>query len=212
MSGSLTVIVGCMFSGKSEELLRRLKRVEIAGLNVLIVKPAIDTRGTAERICSRDGRCMDAVSVPHASDILTAAASYDAIGIDEIQFFDSEITTVIRTLYAAGKRVFAAGLDTDHRDEPFGSTHLIMAIAEAEVVKLRAVCMRCRGEATRTFRKSTSQAQIEVGDADRYEALCYGCYVTAVRERDRSPQFILSRTKDLTHTEGSTVSTPVPTL
>lgn len=186
--GTLTVIVGCMFSGKSEELLRRLKRVEIAGLSVLIVKPAIDTRGTAERICSRDGRCMDAVSVPHAADIPAVAAPYDAIGIDETQFFDPDITGVVRTLYAQGKRVFAAGLDTDHRDEPFGSTHLIMAIAEAEVVKLRAVCMRCRGEATRTFRKSTSQTQIEVGDVDKYEALCYRCYVTAVQERDAAVQ------------------------
>jgi len=187
-AGSLTVVVGCMFSGKSEELLRRLKRVEIAGLRVLIVKPAIDTRGTAERICSRDGRCMDAVSVRTSAEIPRAAMDYDAIGIDEVQFFDTGITTVIRTLYAQGKRIYTAGLDTDHRDEPFGSTHLIMAIAEAEVVKLRAVCMRCRGEATRTFRKSTSQAQIEVGDGDKYEALCYTCYVTAVRERDADPQ------------------------
>lgn len=183
-SGSLTVIVGCMFSGKSEELLRRLKRAEIAGLRVLLVKPAIDTRGTAERICSRDGRCMDAVSVPHATDIPPVAAPYDAIGIDEVQFFDPGITEAVRTIYAAGKRVIIAGLDTDHRDEPFGSTHLLMAIAESEVVKLRAVCMRCRDEATRTFRKSRSQAQVEIGDADKYEALCYPCYVRACAVRD----------------------------
>lgn len=191
---SLTVIVGCMFSGKSEELLRRLKRAEIAGLKVLLVKPAIDTRGTAERICSRDGRCMDAVSVPHATDIPAAAAPYEVIGIDEVQFFDPEIVEAVRTIYAQGKRVIIAGLDTDHRDEPFGSTHLLMAIAEAEVVKLRAVCMRCRGEGTRTFRKSTSQAQIEIGDADKYEALCYQCYVTAVAERDA--RVILNEMRD----------------
>lgn len=194
MPGSLTVIVGCMFSGKSEELLRRLKRAEIADLRVLLVKPAIDTRAIAERICSRDGRCMDAISVRVAAEIPRAAAQYDVIGIDEVQFFDVGIIPAVRALYAQGKRVFISGLDTDHRDEPFGSTHLLMAIAEAEVVKLHAVCMRCRGDATRTFRKSTSQAQIEIGDADKYEALCYTCYVTAVRERDASPQFILSRT------------------
>jgi len=127
---------------------------------------------------------MDAISVRVAAEIPRAATAYDVIGIDEVQFFDAGITDAVRTLFAAGKRIVISGLDTDHRDEPFGSTHLLMAIAEAEVVKLRAVCMRCRGEGTRTFRKSTSQAQIEIGDADKYEALCYSCYVTAVRERD----------------------------
>lgn len=185
---SLTVITGCMFSGKSEELLRRLKRTEIAGLKPLLVKPAIDTRGTAQRICSRDGRCMDAVSVPRAEDIRDIAADYDVIGIDEAQFFDANITAVVRDLYAAGKRIIVAGLDTDHRDDPFGQTHLLMAIPEAEVVKLRAICMRCRGEATRTFRKSTSQTRVEIGDADKYEALCFACYVPACAVRDCNVQ------------------------
>lgn len=182
--GSLTVIIGCMFSGKSEELLRRLKRAEIAGLRVLIVKPALDTRGAAARICSRDGRCMDAISVRTAAEIPNAAADYDAIGLDEAQFFDVGIVSAVRTLFAAGKRIIVAGLDTDHHDEPFGSTHFLMAIAEAEIVRLYAVCMRCKGEATRTFRKSGSQVQVEIGDADKYEALCYTCYFTAVRQRD----------------------------
>lgn len=173
-----------MFSGKSEELLRRLKRAEIAGLRVLLVKPALDTRGSAQRICSRDGRCMDAVSVPHAQDILPIAADYDAVGIDEMQFFDLAIVATVRALYATGKRVILAGLDTDHRDNPFGATHLLMAIPEADIVKLHAVCMRCKGEATRTFRKSTSQTQVEIGDADKYEALCYNCYDAAVAQRD----------------------------
>lgn len=182
--GQLTIIIGCMFSGKSEELLRRLKRAEIAGLRVLIIKPAIDTRSSVQRICSRDGRCMDAISVRTAAEIIPAADGYDVIGIDEAQFFDVEIVPAVRALFAAGKRIIIAGLDTDHRDEPFGSTHFLMAIAESEIVKLHAVCMRCRGEATRTFRKSRSQAQVEIGDADKYEALCYSCYMVAVRERD----------------------------
>lgn len=182
--GSLTVIVGCMFAGKSEELLRKMKRAEIAGLKALVVKPAIDTRGTVERICSRDGRCMDAISVRSSADILATAERYDVIGIDEAQFFDAGITDAVRALYAAGKRVIIAGLDTDYRDEPFGSTHLLMAIPEAEVVKLRAVCMRCRGEATRTFRKTKNDAQVVIGDADQYEALCYPCYVNACAVRD----------------------------
>ena len=91
-------------------------------------------------------------------------------------------------LYAAGKRVIIAGLDTDYRDEPFGSTHFLMAIPEADVVKLRAVCMRCRGEATRTFRKSRNDAKVVIGDADTYEALCYTCHVAAVQQRDAEPQ------------------------
>lgn len=185
MSGSLTVVVGCMFAGKSEELLRKMKRAEIAGLRPLLVKPALDTRGTAERICSRDGRCMDAISVRSARDILAAAEAYDIIGIDEAQFFDDGIVAVVRTLYTTGKRVIIAGLDTDYRDEPFGSTHFLMAIPEADVVKLRAVCMRCRGEATRTFRKTRNEAKVVIGDADQYEALCYACYINAVSERDR---------------------------
>ena len=114
--GQLTVIIGCMFSGKSEELLRRLKRAEIAGLRVLIVKPALDTRGAAQRICSRDGRCMDAISVRTAAEIPSAAAEYDAIGIDEAQFFDAGIVPAVRALFAAGKRIIIAGLDTDHHD------------------------------------------------------------------------------------------------
>lgn len=182
--GNLTIIVGCMFAGKSEELLRRMKRAEIAGMRALIVKPTIDTRGTAARICSRDGRCMDAISVHAAADIAAASQQYDAIGVDEAQFFDAGIVIAVRSLYEQGKRVIVAGLDTDHRDEPFGSTHLLMAIPEAEVVKLRAVCMRCRGDATRTFRKSRASAQVEIGDADKYEALCYPCYIHACVQRD----------------------------
>lgn len=181
---SLTVIVGCMFSGKSEELLRRMKRADIARLRVLLVQPTLDTRGTASRICSRDGRCMDAVSVRAAAEIPEVAAAYDVIGIDEAQFFDAGIVPAVEQLYATGKRIVIAGLDTDHRNNPFGSIHVLMCIPEAMVVKLRAVCMRCQRDATRTFRKSTSQAQVEIGDGDKYEALCYACYGPACTERD----------------------------
>ncbi|MDO8425510.1 MAG: thymidine kinase [bacterium] len=181
---SLTVIVGCMFSGKSEELLRCMKRAAIAQLRVLLVKPAIDTRNMATRICSRDGRCMDAINVSSTAEIPAAAATYDVVGIDEAQFFDPGIVAAVRTLYAAGKRIVVAGLDTDHRDDPFGSIPALLCIPEADLVRLRAVCMRCQGEATRTFRKSTSQAQVEIGDGDKYEALCYACYGPAVAERD----------------------------
>ncbi|MDO8463370.1 MAG: thymidine kinase [bacterium] len=184
---SLTVIVGCMFSGKSEELLRRMKRADIARLRVLLVKPTLDTRGATEQVCSRDGRCMDAVSVHAATDISRAAEHYDVIGIDEAQFFDAGIIAVVQELYAAGKRIVVAGLDTDHRNDPFGSMHVLLCIPEASVVKLSAICMRCQSKATRTFRKSTSQAQVEIGDANAYEALCYACYGPACAERDAMP-------------------------
>ncbi|MBI4433626.1 thymidine kinase [Candidatus Uhrbacteria bacterium] len=171
----LTVIVGCMFSGKSEELLRLLKRAAIARLSTVVIQPTTDTR-TVGRVCSRDGRCVDAVVIRDARAIASTAGLYDVVGIDEAQFFDEHLLTAIRELYAAGKRLIIAGLDTDYRGERFGHMDQIMAIPEARVVKLRAVCMRCGAEATRTFRKSGAGAQVEIGDADKYEALCYDCY------------------------------------
>ncbi|MFH1430836.1 MAG: thymidine kinase [Candidatus Uhrbacteria bacterium] len=179
MPRMLTVIVGCMFSGKSEELLRQMKRATIANLTTAVFKPALDTRATTDQICSRDGRCMDAITVHSARGILSAADRYDVIGIDESQFFDGDIVAVVLELYGAGKRVVVAGLDADFRGEPFGHTHRIMAIPEAHIVKLRAVCMRCGLDASRTHRKIHTGAQVEIGDADKYEALCYACYAHA---------------------------------
>ncbi|MBI2483084.1 thymidine kinase [Candidatus Uhrbacteria bacterium] len=181
----LTVIVGCMFSGKSEELLRLLKRAAIARLSTVVIQPTTDTR-TVGRVCSRDGRCVDAVVVRDARAIPSTAGLYDVVGIDEAQFFDEHLLSAIHELYAAGKRLIIAGLDTDYRGERFGYMDQIMAIPEARIVKLRAVCMRCGEEATRTFRKSGAGAQVEIGDGDKYEALCYSCYRLA-SERVTAP-------------------------
>ena len=178
--GTLTVIAGCMFSGKSEELLRLLRRAAIARQSTIVIKPAIDTRSEAQ-VCSRDGHCVTAVSVPHTGDIIAAATPYDVIGIDEAQFFDDGIVAVVRDLYTRGKRVIVAGLDTDYRGESFGAMPHLMAIPEADVLKLRAVCMQCSSEATRTFRKTTNSAQVDIGDADKYVALCFSCYHAAGR-------------------------------
>ena len=178
MPASLTVIVGCMFSGKSEELFRLLKRADIARLRAILIKPSVDTRST-NQICSRDGRCMPAKTVTHSEEIADAARRFDVIGIDEAQFFDSGIVEAVDSLYRQGKRVIVAGLDADYRGHAFGAMPQLLAIPEADVVKLRAVCMRCGAEATRTHRKSQMGAQVEIGDADTYEALCHPCTVAA---------------------------------
>ncbi|MFH1098739.1 MAG: thymidine kinase [Candidatus Uhrbacteria bacterium] len=182
MPAELTVIAGCMFSGKSEELLRLLNRAAIAKLSTIVVKPSIDTR-TMDTVQSRDGRRATATVVTRARDIIAATEKYDVIGIDEAQFFDGELPEIVLQLYARGKRVIVAGLDTDYRGEFFGPMYRIMALPEAEIVKLRAVCMRCGANATRTHRKNQNGEQIEVGDVDKYEALCYRCYTTTTTHR-----------------------------
>lgn len=182
MPASLTVIVGCMFSGKSEELLRRIKRARIAQRQTIIYKPARDTR-TAAEVRSRDGRTEEAIVVANARGILPRAFAFDTIGIDEAQFFDEEIVRVVGQLYGAGKRVIVAGLDTDYLGKPFGPMPLLLAIPEADVVKLIGVCMRCGDNATRSHRTVDSTAQVDVGDVEKYEALCYPCYHGARDER-----------------------------
>lgn len=187
MPADLTIIAGCMFSGKSEELLRLLRRASIARQSTVVVKPAIDTRTNA-LVCSRDGHCVEAVVVEHARDIIAAADTFDVVGIDEAQFFDAEIVPVVRELYRRGKRVVVAGLDTDYRGEYFGYMHHLIAIPEAQIMKLRAVCMECGSEATRTHRKIASRAQVEIGDADKYVALCFQCYCKATAVHESAPE------------------------
>ena len=183
--GWIEVITGSMFSGKSEELIRRLRRTQIARQKVQIFKPRVDDRYSEAQIVSHSDMRIESQVVANSAELVKRVdEDTDVVGIDEAQFFDAGIITTVRTLFARGKRVIIAGLDTDYRDEPFGSTHFLMAIPEAEIVKLRAVCMRCRGEATRTFRKIRTDAQVVIGDADTYEALCYTCYVNACAVRD----------------------------
>lgn len=187
MPADITIIAGCMFSGKSEELLRLLRRASIARQSTIVVKPAIDTR-TNTLVCSRDGHCVEAIVVEHSRDIIAAADKFDVVGIDEAQFFDAEIVPVVRELYRRGKRVVVAGLDTDYRGEYFGYMHHLIAIPEAQVMKLRAVCMECSGEATRTHRKISSRAQVEIGDTDKYVALCFQCYCKATTVHETTPE------------------------
>ncbi len=179
--GWLEVVCGPMFSGKSEELIRRLRRAEIAGQRVLIVKPRIDDRYDVSHVVSHAGARMRAVCANSAADVLRLAEGYDAVGIDEAQFFDAEIVGVARRLVRRGARVVAAGLDTDFRGELFGAMPMLLCLAEL-VDKLQAVCHRCGGAATRTQRlvdgrpAPFSGETVQVGARDSYEARCTSCY------------------------------------
>jgi thymidine kinase len=182
--GWLEVVCGPMFSGKSEELIRRLRRAEIAGQRALIVKPQIDDRYDIGHVVSHAGAKMRAVAVSRPEDSPGLAQGYDVIGIDEVQFFASEIVLVIDVLVARGARVVAAGLDQDFRGRPFAAMPELLCRAEL-VDKLQAVCHRCGGPATMTQRlvdgypAPADGATIVVGALDSYEARCRACHELA---------------------------------
>ena len=170
-----------MFSGKSEELIRRLRRAEIAGQKALIVKPLIDDRFDLGHVVSHAGAKMRAVTASSGSEVLRLASGYDAVGIDEVQFFDDGIVDSITALVEGGARVVAAGLAQDFRGEPFGAMPTLLCVAEF-VDKLEAVCHRCGGPATLTQRLVDGQpapyggATVQIGALDSYEARCRACY------------------------------------
>lgn len=173
--GWVEVISGGMFSGKSEELIRRVRRAEIARQRTQIFKPTIDNRFDARRIVSRDNRVLDAVVVGGSTDLRARVEiGVKVIGIDEAQFFDDGIVGVCMELADAGVRVIVAGLDQDYLRRPFGPMPALLAIAEY-VSKMHAVCVRCGGQAHYTQRIAGGNSQIEVGDVF-YEARCRQCY------------------------------------
>jgi thymidine kinase len=182
--GWLEVVCGPMFSGKSEELIRRLRRAEIAGQRALIVKPRIDDRYDIGHVVSHAGAKMRAVAVGRPEEIPGLAEQYDVIGIDEVQFFPQEIVITIDALVERGKRVVASGLDQDFRGLPFGAMPELLCRAEL-VDKLQAVCHRCGGPATMTQRlvdgypAPADGATIVVGALDSYEARCRSCHELA---------------------------------
>lgn len=173
--GWIEVIAGGMFSGKSEELIRRVRRAEIARQRVQIFKPAIDDRFDTRRIVSRDNRMIDA-SVVNTADELRSHLVFGVrvVGIDEVQFFDDGIVDMCMELADARIRVIAAGLDQDYLRRPFGPVPALMAVAEY-VSKMHAVCVRCGGPAHYSQRVAGGNSQIEVGDI-AYEARCRLCY------------------------------------
>jgi thymidine kinase len=177
----IEVVCGPMFSGKSEELIRRLRRAEIAGLRALVVKPLADDRYDVGHVVSHAGVKMRAVTAASSSEVLRLAAGYDAVGIDEVQFFDDGIVDVMEELVARGSRIVAAGLAQDFRGLPFGPMPTLLCIADY-VDKLEAVCHRCGGAATLTQRLVDGRpapfagATVQIGALDSYEARCRACY------------------------------------
>ena len=182
MNGFIEVITGSMFSGKSEELIRRLRRAQIARQKVQIFKPAIDDRHGADHIVSHSEMKIASVAVASSRALVDAVApDTDVVGIDEGQFFDAELPAACTTLANAGKRVIVAGLDTDYLGRPFEPMPHLLAIAEY-ITKTLAICMVCGGPAGHTQRLVASQERVLVGAEGTYEARCRRCFDPSLTE------------------------------
>ena len=175
-SGWIEVICGSMFSGKTEELIRRLKRARIAQQKVEIFKPSIDTRYDEEDVVSHDDNSIRSTPVQSSNQILLLANDYDVVGIDEAQFFDDELAAVCNTLANNGIRVIVAGLDMDYLGKPFGPIPALMATAEY-VTKVHAICPYCGDLANYTHRTVDQDGQVMLGEAEAYEPLCRKHYM-----------------------------------
>ena len=175
--GSIEVICGSMFSGKTEELIRRLKRAQIAKLNVEIFKPKTDTRYDETAVVSHDLNSIQSTPVDHSSSILLLGTNTQVVGIDEAQFFDENLPDVCNKLALKGIRVIVAGLDMDFQGKPFGPIPALLAIAE-HVTKVNAVCMQCGSPAVYSYRTAASDAKILLGEKDSYEPRCRVCFNT----------------------------------
>lgn len=186
MAGRLEVITGCMFSGKTEELLRRVERVKIARKSVLLAKPALDTRYAAEEVVTHYGRSLPCLRLPEDISAgrffeLVTTLSTDVFAFDEANFFGEGFPSLCEALVAQGKRVIVAGLDLNFRGEPFGPMPRLLALAD-EVLKLQAVCVVCGAPATRTQRLCdgkpvTAGPEVLIGEKESYEARCRACFV-----------------------------------
>jgi len=174
--GWIEVICGSMFSGKTEELIRRLKRAQFANLRVEIFKPEVDVRYDEDKIVSHDANEIHSTPVPSAQNIPLFAGGNDVVGIDEAQFFDEGIVDVCQQLADRGVRVIVAGLDMDYLGKPFGPMPKLLATAEY-VTKLHAICMSCGSLASHSYRKSEDEEQFLLGSKSSYEPLCRSCFV-----------------------------------
>ncbi len=173
--GWIEVICGSMFSGKTEELIRRLKRARIARLKVEIFKPAIDTRYDEAKVVSHDAREILSTPVPASANILLLANDVDVVGIDEAQFFDPELPNVCNQLANAGMRVVVAGLDMDFKGKPFGPMPALLSMAEY-ITKVHAICVKCGSLAQYSHRIIINEKLVVLGETDSYEPLCRKCY------------------------------------
>lgn len=173
--GRIEVICGSMFSGKTEELIRRLNRARIARQQVEIYKPQIDTRYSEENVVSHDSNSVSSTPVDSSQSILLMAGLADVVGIDEAQFFDDGLVEVCNTLANSGKRVIIAGLDMDFKGHPFGPIPALCAIAE-DVTKVHAICVHCGALAHVSHRIVEGDKQVLLGELQEYEPLCRHCY------------------------------------
>jgi thymidine kinase len=174
-SGWIEVICGSMFSGKTEELMRRIRRAQIAKMDTIIFKPKVDDRYSPSHIVSHNQMKLNSEIVETSDEILTGSQKAEVIAIDEAQFFDDDIVEICKILAKQKKRVIVAGLDTDYRGEPFGPMPYLMCEADY-VDKLRAICVKCGNPATYTQRTSEDSQRVIIGETDIYEARCRNCY------------------------------------
>lgn len=174
-TGWIEVIAGCMFSGKTEELIRRLRRAQIAKQNVKIFKPKIDLRYSHTAIVSHSEQSLPSLLVTDAKEILSLSSDAKVVGIDEAQFFSHELISICNQLANDGKRVIVAGLDQDYQGIPFEPIPHLLAVAEY-ITKTLAICVVCGNPADKTQRKTTSVERVVVGAADIYEARCRKCH------------------------------------
>lgn len=172
--GWIEVICGSMFSGKTEELIRRLKRAKIANLRVEIFKPSIDVRYDENNVVSHDSNTIQSTPIENSQNILLLSQDVDVVGIDEAQFFDAEILNVCEILATKGMRVIVAGLDMDYKGKPFGAMPQLLAIADY-ITKLHAICVQCGHIANLSYRKTAAQQQVLLGEKDIYEPRCRIC-------------------------------------
>ena len=180
--GSIEVVAGSMFSGKTEELIRRLKRAKIAKQKVEIYKPMTDVRYSETEVVSHDENSINSTPVENSSTILLLTGNVDVVGIDEAQFFDTGLIEVVTKLANNGIRVIVAGLDMDFKGVPFGPIPGLMAVAD-HITKVHAICVRCGNIAQFSHRKSEKEQVVLLGEKDIYEPLCRSCY----REENESP-------------------------
>jgi thymidine kinase len=182
-AGSIEVICGSMFSGKTEELIRRMKRAQFAKLNIKIFKPCIDVRYSEEDVVSHDAHSIPSTPIDAPAKMLEMIGQVDVIGIDEAQFFDDGLVEVCNQLANNGVRVIIAGLDMDFKGIPFGPMPALCAIAD-EVTKVHAICVRCGNLAYVSHRTTKNDKRVLLGEKDTYEPLCRECYRKALEEED----------------------------
>ena len=178
-AGSIEVICGSMFSGKTEELIRRLKRAQFAKQKVEIYKPCIDIRYSEDQVVSHDSHSIPSTPIDSPASMLLLSSDVEVVGIDEAQFFDETLVEVVQTLANRGIRVIIAGLDTDFLGKPFGPMPALMAVAE-DIQKVHAICVKCGSPANHSHRLVKNDALVVLGEKDEYEPLCRHCYNAAI--------------------------------